>query len=53
LKANLNNLLEQTSEDVGSVAMIQPPSGSQIYLAAGLTDMRKGMPGLSALVKAT
>ena len=31
--------------------MIQPPSGSQIYLAAGKTDMRKGTPGLSALVK--
>ena len=31
--------------------MIQPPSRSQIYLAAGVTDMRKGMPGLAALVK--
>ena len=31
--------------------MIRPPSGSQIYLAAGKTDMRKGIPGLSALVK--
>ena len=31
--------------------MIQPPAGSQIYLASGKTDMRKGMPGLSALVK--
>ena len=31
--------------------MIQPPSGSQIYLAAGKTDMRKGITGLSALVK--
>ena len=31
--------------------MIQPPSRSQIFLAAGITDMRKGMPGLAALVK--
>lgn len=31
--------------------MIQAPAGSQIYLAAGQTDMRKGIPGLSALVK--
>ena len=29
--------------------MIQPPSRSQIFLAAGITDMRKGMPGLAAL----
>ena len=31
--------------------MIQPPAGAKIYLAAGVTDMRKGMPGLAALVK--
>ena len=31
--------------------MIQPPARSRIYLAAGITDMRKGMPGLAALVK--
>ena len=31
--------------------MIQPPSRSQIFLAAGITDMRKGMPWLAALVK--
>ena len=31
--------------------MIQAPAGSQIYLAAGKTDMRKGIPGLSALVQ--
>ena len=31
--------------------MIQAPAGSHIYLAAGKTDMRKGIPGLSALVK--
>lgn len=30
--------------------MIQAPSGSQIYLAAGQTDMRRGITGLSALV---
>ena len=31
--------------------MIQAPARSQIYLVAGQTDMRKGIPGLSALVK--
>jgi len=30
--------------------MITPPARSQIWLAAGITDMRKGMPGLAALV---
>ena len=33
--------------------MITPPARSKIWLAAGITDMRKGMPGLSALVAAT
>ena len=28
-----------------------PGTGSQIYLAAGKTYMRKGIPGLSALVQ--
>lgn len=32
--------------------MIQPPARGHIYLAAGKTDMRKGIPGLTALVKA-
>lgn len=32
--------------------MINPPARSQIWLAAGITDMRKGMPGLAALVTA-
>ena len=27
------------------------PSGSRIWLAAGVTDLRKGMDGLSALVQ--
>ena len=31
--------------------MIQAPAGSKIWLAAGITDMRKGMPGLAAVVK--
>lgn len=30
--------------------MINPLARSQIWLAAGVTDMRKGMPGLAALV---
>lgn len=29
------------------------PSGSRIWLAAGCTDLRKGMDGLSALVQTT
>ena len=33
--------------------MITPPVRSKIWLAADITDMRKGMPGLSALVAAT
>ena len=33
--------------------MITPPARSQIWLAAGVTDMRKGMPGLAALVVAS
>ena len=32
--------------------MIHAPSRARIYLAAGITDMRKGIPGLTALVKA-
>ena len=31
--------------------MISPPSGTQIWLAAGVTDMRRGMDGLAALVQ--
>lgn len=30
--------------------MITPPARAQIWLAAGVTDMRKGMPGLAAVV---
>lgn len=31
--------------------MIAPPSGTRVWLAAGVTDMRKGMGGLAALVQ--
>jgi transposase len=31
--------------------MITPPSGVRIWLAAGVTDMRRGMDGLAALVQ--
>ena len=31
--------------------MIALPSGVQVYLAAGATDMRKGFDGLAALVQ--
>ena len=33
--------------------MIDPPSGTQIWLAAGVTDMRRGMDGLASLVQTT
>ena len=33
--------------------MIALPSGTRVWLAAGVTDMRKGMDGLSALVQVT
>lgn len=31
--------------------MILVPSGAQIWIAAGITDMRRGLTGLSALVQ--
>jgi transposase len=31
--------------------MIGPPSGTRIWIAAGVTDMRRGMYGLAALVE--
>ena len=31
--------------------MISPPAGVRIWLAAGMTDMRKGFDGLTALVQ--
>jgi transposase len=31
--------------------MIAPPPGVRIWLAAGVTDMRKGFDGLAALVQ--
>lgn len=33
--------------------MIAPPSGTRVWLAAGVTDMRRGMDGLAALVQST
>jgi len=33
--------------------MIGLPSGSRVWLAAGVTDLRKGFDGLAAIVKAT
>ncbi len=33
--------------------MITPPARARIWLAAGVTDMRKGMPGLALLVTST
>jgi hypothetical protein len=35
----------------GRVRLIGPPSGVRVYLAAGVTDMRKGFDGLAALVQ--
>lgn len=31
--------------------MIAPPGGTRVWLAAGITDMRRGMDGLAALVQ--
>jgi transposase len=31
--------------------MMGPPAGTQIWIAAGVTDLRKGFTGLSALVQ--
>jgi transposase len=31
--------------------MIGPPAGTRVWLAAGVTDLRKGFEGLSALVQ--
>jgi transposase len=31
--------------------MIGPPAGVRVYLACGVTDMRKGMIGLAMLVQ--
>ena len=31
--------------------MIGPPPGVRVWLAAGVTDMRKGFDGLAALVR--
>jgi transposase len=31
--------------------MIALPSGTRVWIAAGVTDMRKGMDGLAALVQ--
>jgi len=33
--------------------MITPPPGVRVYLACGVTDMRKGMAGLAMLVQQT
>ncbi|MDE1981596.1 MAG: IS66 family insertion sequence element accessory protein TnpB [Betaproteobacteria bacterium] len=33
--------------------MIGPPAGTRIWLAAGVTDMRRGMDGLASLVQTT
>lgn len=32
-------------------AMIAPPAGTRIWIAAGVTDMRRGFDGLAALVQ--
>ena len=31
--------------------MIALPAGARVWLAGGVTDMRKGMPGLALLVR--
>jgi len=39
--------------DGGPGSMIALPSGTQIWIAAGVTDMRKGFDTLCALVQET
>jgi transposase len=34
-------------------ALIGVPTGTQVWLAAGVTDMRKGFDGLAALIQTT
>ena len=34
-----------------SAALIAPPGNKQIWIAAGVTDLRRGFTGLSALVQ--
>jgi transposase len=34
-----------------SAAIIAPPANTQIWIAAGVTDLRRGFTGLSALVQ--
>ncbi|EIP60825.1 hypothetical protein ECEC1738_2278 [Escherichia coli EC1738] len=36
------------SADTGTEAMIPLPSGTKIWLVAGITDMRNGFNGLAA-----
>lgn len=31
--------------------MISPPAGARIWIAAGVTDLRRGFGGLSAIAK--
>ena len=41
-----------TASRVGAMAgMIALPAGTQIWIAAGLTDLRRGFTGLSAIVQ--
>jgi len=37
---------------IGCAAVIGLPTGTRVWLAAGVTDMRKGFDGLSMLVQA-
>jgi transposase len=41
------------SAALSDARMIAPPSGTRIWLAAGITDMRRGMDGLATLVQST
>jgi transposase len=39
------------AERVGWPLMLGPPPGTRVFLACGVTDMRKGFDGLAALVQ--
>ena len=42
---------DAASRGDGAARMIAPPPGVRVWLAAGVTDMRKGFDGLAALVQ--
>src|SRR6266853_1126378 len=44
-------IVEEALAEGASVALVAPPANTQIWIAAGVTDLRRGFTGLSALVQ--